>query len=79
MEAADAITWAAVKPLSASESEPFRTAYRSRLLSIERWLQDLHSGRFFGTIGIIVLDIASALLLILAVTGLIIWWRSRRI
>jgi len=49
------------------------------LLSIERWLQDLHSGRFFGTIGIVVLDIASALLLILAVTGLIIWWRSRRI
>ncbi|MCZ6641449.1 MAG: PepSY-associated TM helix domain-containing protein [Gammaproteobacteria bacterium] len=79
IQAADAITWAAVKPLSASESEPFRTAYRSRLLSIERWLQDLHSGRFFGTIGIIVLDIASALLLILAVTGLIIWWRSRRI
>lgn len=75
----DAITWAVVKPLGAIESEPFRTAYRARLLSIERWLQDLHSGRFFGAIGIVVLDIASALLLILAVTGLIIWWRSRRI
>lgn len=78
-KATDAITWAVVKPLGAIESEPFRTAYRARLLSIERWLQDLHSGRFFGTIGIVVLDIASALLLILAVTGLIIWWRSRRI
>ncbi len=77
--AVDPIAWATVRALGASESEPFRTAYRSRLLSKERWLQDLHSGRFFGTIGVIVLDIASALLLILAITGLIIWWRSRHV
>ncbi len=78
-EAVEPIVWATIRPLGASESEPFRTAYRSRLLSKERWLQDLHSGRFFGTIGVIVLDITSALLLILAITGLIIWWRSRRV
>ena len=77
-EPTDAISWATTEPLGASESKPFRSAYRSRLLSWERWLQDLHSGRFFGFIGVVVVDIASVLLLTLAVTGLVIWWRSRR-
>ncbi|MCZ6619824.1 MAG: PepSY-associated TM helix domain-containing protein [Gammaproteobacteria bacterium] len=78
-ETVDDITWATTAPLAATESESFRTAYRSRLLSTERWLQDLHSGRFFGAAGVIVIDIASVLLLILAITGLMIWWRSRSV
>jgi uncharacterized iron-regulated membrane protein len=48
------------------------------MLSTERWLQDLHSGRFFGTFGVLTVDLASALLLILAGTGLVLWWRYRR-
>ena len=48
------------------------------MLTAERWLQDLHSGRFFGTPGVVIVDVASLLMLILAGTGLMLWWRSNR-
>ncbi len=46
-------------------------------ISLERFLLDAHSGRFFGKYGIYVIDAAAVLLMILAITG--IWlWSSRR-
>ena len=75
----DTIVWTATSTLGATEAEPYQRAYRSRLLNVERMLQDLHSGRFFGVIGIVIITIASALLLFLAATGLMLWWRSRHV
>ncbi len=49
----------------------------SKQISIERFLLDAHSGRFFGKYGIYVIDVAAVLLLLLSVTG--IWlWTTRR-
>lgn len=49
----------------------------SRQISLERFLLDAHSGRFFGQYGIYVIDAAAIMLLLLAFTG--IWlWASRR-
>lgn len=73
----DAIGWASASILSAREAAPYRAQFRRRMLSAERWLQDLHSGRFFGTPGVIVVDLASLGMLILAGTGIALWWRSR--
>jgi len=48
-----------------------------RQISLERFLLDAHSGRFFGKYGVYVIDIAALLLLILSITG--IWlWATRR-
>ena len=47
----------------------------SHLLSWERLLQDLHSGRLFGAPGVFLADFASLLLLLLAFTGLTMWFR----
>ena len=50
-------------------------------LTWERALLDLHSGRLFGTAGKWLADIAGILLLLLAISGVIIWlqrWRYRR-
>ena len=49
----------------------------SRQISMERFLLDAHSGRFFGKYGVYVIDAAAILLLILSITG--IWlWATRR-
>ena len=49
----------------------------AHLLSWERLLQDLHSGRLFGAAGVLVADFAGLLLLVLAFTGLAMWLRGR--
>ena len=49
------------------------SSYRSRILNFERVLLDLHSGRFFGRSGVYLMDIASILLVFLALSGCLIW------
>lgn len=46
---------------------------RRHLLSWERVLLDLHSGRLFGPVGILVFDIVAGVLVALGGTGLYIW------
>jgi len=53
-------------------------SYRGDSLSLERLLLDLHSGRVFGTVGVIVYDLLALALGFLAVSGLILWARGRR-
>jgi hypothetical protein len=49
----------------------------SQQISLERFMLDAHSGRFFGKYGAYVIDAAAILLLTLAITG--IWlWATRR-
>ncbi len=67
--------------LSESAPEAFQQAitrhYRGDGLSLERVLLDLHSGRIFGTFGMIVYDLLAMALGFLAISGLILWVRSK--
>ena len=47
-------------------------------LNWQRFLQDLHAGRILGLGGQLLMDLAALVLAILAVTGSIIWARTRR-
>jgi hypothetical protein len=47
-------------------------------LSGERVLTDLHSGRLLGRYGPWLMDLASIGFIVLALTGLWLWWRYRR-
>ena len=69
------VAWAPMKNLPSSQAALFRTLYRQRMLTLERALQDLHSGRFFGWMGMVIVDVASLLLVFLAVSGLVMWAR----
>lgn len=51
---------------------------RSREISGERLLRDLHSGSFFGAAGRWAIDLAALALLVLSVSGIWIWLRARR-
>lgn len=47
-------------------------------LNWQRLLLDLHAGRLFGLAGQLVMDLAALVLVVLALTGTVIWSRSRR-
>jgi len=51
--------------------------YRGEGLPWSRVLLDVHSGRFFGAWGPLVMDATAVILIILAITGLINWKRRR--
>jgi len=48
-------------------------------LSWERFLLDLHSGRVFGVMGVMLMDLAAIGLMLLSVTGFWLWQRKRRL
>lgn len=50
----------------------------NRVISWQRLMQDLHSGRWFGAAGIWVMDAAAVILLLLSLSGLWLWWSRPR-
>lgn len=77
-QAAATPTWAT----STTAPEPLQEAiarhYRGSGPSLERFLLDLHSGRIFGSIGILVYDLLALAIAFLALSGLILWARGKR-
>jgi hypothetical protein len=47
-------------------------------ISWERWLQDLHSGRLFGVLGLLLMDLMAILFIVIASTGVVMWTLGRR-
>ncbi len=45
---------------------------------MERVLLDLHSGRIFGPVGVLVYDLLALALGFLSISGLLLWFRGRR-
>ncbi|HBQ44199.1 MAG TPA: hypothetical protein DD716_00890 [Thiomicrospira sp.] len=51
---------------------------RNNGLTVERVLLDMHSGRFFGSLGTYVIDLFSIFFLILSLTGFWMYFKARR-
>jgi hypothetical protein len=64
----------------ADEPQEIRQAliqhYRGAGLSMERLLLDLHSGRIFGPVGILVYDLLALIVGFLAISGIVLWIRG---
>lgn len=69
--------WAQPRQVDPATLARYANLSRSRVLTLERLIQDLHSGRAFGTVGEWLIDLASVALAVLVLTGYWIWWRSR--
>ena len=52
--------------------------YRSNILTLERVMLDLHSGRILGSYGIYLMDAAAIILILLAISGSFIWYQQLR-
>ena len=81
------ISWQAYKPQqvkwSSSQTPPGNTLkalqhdFLASILPIERVLLDIHSGRFFGSAGVIIVDISGIFLIVLAFSGCAIWLKHK--
>ena len=47
-------------------------------VTVERVLTDLHSGRLFGSAGVLIVDLAALAMLLLAVSGVYLWFKFKR-
>lgn len=63
------LMWSQPATLPDTEREAVLVAYRGQGLSWYRVLLDLHSGRFFGSLGVWIVDLAALAMLFLTVTG----------
>jgi hypothetical protein len=63
------IKWSEPTELPDTMKRMIKRQFRTTILPLERVLLDLHSGRFFGKIGVIIVDISGVLLIILIFSG----------
>jgi len=70
--------WSTSIPANEVLQRAINDSYRGDGLSLERVILDLHSGRIFGSIGVLVYDMLALALGFLAISGLVLWTRSRR-
>ncbi|MBA2492999.1 MAG: PepSY domain-containing protein [Gammaproteobacteria bacterium] len=72
------IVWSQPQSPSPELRQDVEQQYRSQILSVERVLLDLHTGRIFGAWGIYVVDAAAMLLVFLGLTGSWLWLQQYR-
>ena len=70
--------WSSSTPAPESIQQAIIQHYRGDSLNLEKVLLDLHSGRIFGTIGILIYDLLALAVGFLAISGMILWLRGRR-
>lgn len=73
-----AVRWAQPVPLDTAAREALRRGAGGAAVSLERVLLDLHSGRWFGPVGVLVVDLVGLACLLLAASGVWTWWRTGR-
>jgi hypothetical protein len=66
------IAWSNESAPGGDELAALATAWRGRGVTVERVLLDLHSGRIFGLMGKLVLDLIAIVLIVLSVSGLLL-------
>lgn len=72
------IQWVRATTLSAADQNQLRRDYRDGILPMERVLLDLHSGRILGRYGPLLMDAAAIIMMILAISGFLMWMKRRR-
>lgn len=76
---ANTISWSKADIRATEYQHDIANRQRHRILSWQRVIQDLHSGRFFGTAGVIIVDIVGVLLIMLALSGLVMWLKRLKL
>lgn len=71
------IQWAKISSLPESVEREIQHHFRGAILPLERVFLDIHSGRFFGKIGVIIVDICGVLLMVLIFSGCAIWLKHK--
>lgn len=67
------------KPQSPPSQLRQQVSAQAPAMDLEQILLDLHSGRLFGGLGVLVMDVMAILLIVLSITGFVAWYSSRRL
>ena len=70
-------TWSTLSDTPPELVQALRASYRGNGLPLERVVLDLHSGRLLGDAGVLLVDAAAILFLLLASSGVWLWSRRR--
>jgi hypothetical protein len=70
-------TWSTQSDTPPQLAQAIQANYRGNGLPLERVVLDLHSGRLFGDAGVLLIDAAAILFLLLAISGVWLWSRRR--
>ena len=71
------IQWSGPETPSAADRKKWKKAYSGKGVPLDRVILDIHSGRFFGSLGKWIYDITVVGVLILSATGFILFLRTR--
>jgi len=71
------IEWSYPSGLTSEVQQQLIHSYRSNILTLERIMLDLHSGRIIGNYGVYLMDAAAVILLLLSFSGIWIWLQQR--
>ena len=71
--------WSQPSPLPQELIEQINQSAELPGISMETLILDLHSGRFFGTAGVLFVDLVGLLICLLALTGLWAWYSHHRL
>ncbi len=71
------VKWSLATPLSAAQQQLLLQNFRNRILPLERFILDLHSGRLFGNFGVIIVDLSGIALILLTLSGCSVWIRQK--
>ena len=71
--------WSSASPLPQELIEQLYQRAELPGISMETLILDLHSGRFFGTVGVLFIDLVGLLICLLALTGLWAWYSHHRL
>ncbi len=75
--ASDVVQWSEQTKLSEDQAGQIQSHYVSTLLNWDRVILDIHSGRFLGGLGVLLVDIMALLFVLMAISGVWIWSRRR--
>ncbi len=70
--------WSTKATPTDADRKTWKTTFSGNGIPLDRLILDLHSGRFFGTIGKWIYDLTVIGVLLLSATGLILFFRPRR-
>ena len=70
--------WFKAVTVTKLEHKFYSQLYRSQILTWERVILDMHSGRFFAGLGVLFMDLVAIFLILLSLTGIYIWVRQAR-
>lgn len=72
------VRWSEPEALPAAMQAQIGDQARRHMLSWDRAIRDLHSGRVLGSWGVWLMDAIAFVFLLLTVSGVWLWWRARQ-